>query len=81
MEISEVMRNTPITLCRCNGAMTSRARAPVLSGQISAESLNKLWMEWVQEESRRRLGFSAFVGIRVSLTKKANFRLSNHQLL
>lgn len=63
MEISEGMRNMPSTLCRRNGALTEKSRPFVGSGheQLSPASNIDDWLEWVQEESRKRLGFSAFV--------------------
>jgi hypothetical protein len=60
-EISEIMRNTPITFVRRNGSLASTTSIPRNIASDSDTMKDKVWKSWVKEELRIRLGFAVFV--------------------
>ena len=62
-EISEIMRNTPITLVRRSGSLKSVSKLDRMFCDMDRTAAGKeqLWREWAEEEAKRRLGFAVFV--------------------
>jgi hypothetical protein len=60
-EIGEIMRNTPITIVRRNGSLSSTVDlSRVLVGKSNRDT-DQLWRSCVNDELKRRLGFAVFV--------------------
>lgn len=55
------MRNTPITLVRRNGSLTSTTQSDSVFYSRTAAEKDQLWRQWAEEEAKRRLGFAVFV--------------------
>lgn len=63
-ELSEICRNTPVTMTRRNGSLASSSSIGArqfLTDDTDPPSVERKWKRWVFEESRRRLGYAVFV--------------------
>lgn len=63
-ELSEICRNTPVTMTRRNGSLASSSTSVArqfLTDDTDLSSVERKWKRWVFEESRRRLGYAVFV--------------------
>ena len=62
LEIAESGRNTSITICRRKGVFR-RLPSRTFNWDSTSEnrSCDEHWQQWIEQESRRRLGFCAYV--------------------
>ncbi|KAF2395896.1 hypothetical protein EJ06DRAFT_585630 [Trichodelitschia bisporula] len=61
LDIADSVRNAPATVCRRSGLLRRPTIEFTLDPDLTGPCLEERWREWVRDESRRRLGFCAFL--------------------